>query len=503
MTAPTPPEPAVSLTRVADRPRRLVAALLALAVVVGGLAAAPAGGTRPVPRLHREGRWLVDHLGRVVLLHGVNAVYKLEPYAPPATPAGFTDADAAWLADHGFNSVRLGALFAGVRPQVDHIDAGYLDAIGRVADLLARHHIWTLFDFHQDMFNERFQGEGFPGWAVNQPATGAMPPPTFGFPGNYLTPQVSEAFDSFWLDRDNLIERYAGAWQAVARRFADQPYSMGYDLMNEPWPGSQYPTCATPQGCPVFDTQVLQPTWRRLTTTIRQADPNNLVWYEPEVLFNFGAQTNMGPVADDNVGLSWHDYCLPAAALHAQGFTDLPACPQLHDLVWDHQDTARARMGTTSLVTEFGASDDLADLTQVTARADAHLTGWQYWQYKEWADPTTESQDSGGQGLFRDDADLATLKRDKARILVRTYPQATAGIPTVLSFDPDSGDFSYTYTPRPAAGPTEIFVSPLHYPHGYRIEVIGATVTSPPGAHLVTLRNLPGATEVAVHVRAD
>ncbi|MFT4046660.1 MAG: hypothetical protein QM661_08190 [Solimonas sp.] len=28
-------------------------------------------------------------------------------------------------------------------------------------------------------------------------------------------------------------------------------------------------------------------------------------------------------------------------------------------------------------------------LKQATAAADAQLIGWQYWQYKNWADPTT------------------------------------------------------------------------------------------------------------------
>lgn len=52
-----------------------------------------------------------------------------------------------------------------------------------------------------------------------------------------------------------------------------------------------------------------------------------------------------------------------------------------------------------------------------------------------------------------------------------TYPQATAGVPQKLRFDPVSGDFHYRYQPREADGPTEIFVSPLHYPNGYDITV--------------------------------
>src|ERR1700740_2979116 len=55
--------------------------------------------------LHRDGAFMVDADNRVVLLHGVNAVWKLAPYSPPDTAAGFTAADAAFLAANGFNVV--------------------------------------------------------------------------------------------------------------------------------------------------------------------------------------------------------------------------------------------------------------------------------------------------------------------------------------------------------------------------------------------------------------
>jgi len=463
--------------------------------------AAPAAVGTPV-QLRRDGRYMVDDKNRIVLLHGVNAVWKLKPYFPPSDAAGFTPADADWLRDHGFNNVRLGTIFAGVMPEEGRIDANYLRQVDRVVQLLASRGIWVMLDFHQDLYNERFGGEGFPEWAVHD--DGIPSDVSFGFPGNYFHPATTRAFDNFWSNTANLWDHYRDAWMAVAAKWRNQPYLMGYDLMNEPYPGSEFATCANPVGCPAFDDLKLQAMYQHVLTGIRSVDPLNLVWLEPNFVFNGGARTFLGfltPLDDANLGFSWHKYCLLGVVLHSQGFEDLPGCEQWHQIVSDNAEEAIGQIGATTLVTEFGASDDLADIDQVMRQTDAQFTGWQYWHYKEWGDPTTESQESGGQGMFADDADLSTVKVDKLKLLERTYPQYTAGVPLELSFDVATGEFRYRYTPRDAGGPTEIYVPvALHYPGGYKIEVSGATARSVPGASRVVLENEPGAKEVQVTI---
>jgi hypothetical protein len=95
----------------------LLAAVLTLtlsATLTGvSTSAATADPPPPVPRLQREGRNLVDQFGRIVIVHGLNFVWKKAPYAPPDTAEGFTATDAQWLYDHGFNGARLGILWPG------------------------------------------------------------------------------------------------------------------------------------------------------------------------------------------------------------------------------------------------------------------------------------------------------------------------------------------------------------------------------------------------------
>lgn len=453
-------------------------------------------------RLQREGRWMVDSQNRIVLLHGVNAVWKLAPYFAPNDPAGFTAADADWLKEHGFNSVRLGVLFSGVMPKQGVIDTDYLRQTDRVVQLLASRGIWVLFDFHQDLYSERFGGEGFPDWAVYD--DGVPNPFDAGFPANYIMPGTMRTFDNLWANRNGIWDDYRDAWMAVARQWASQPYSMGYDLINEPHPGSSAFICYTPfLGCQDFDSNKLQAFQSHVMAGIRQVDPKNLVWFEPNVNFSTGPgiPTQLGtltPLVDANLGFSWHNYCSQAALLHAYGATDVPGCEQEHSSVFDLAETAVTRLGATTLVSEFGASDDLPDIRQVADQADQRLTSWQYWHYKGWNDPTSEDPTGAVQSLFEHDDDLSSVKMGKLKILERAYPQATAGMPLALSFNIDNATFSYRYKPRTAGAPTEIHMPALHYPKGYRVTVSGGRVISAANARTLVIENLPAAVEVNV-----
>ena len=76
---------------------------------------AAGAGAAPQPPLAHEGRWFTDAKGRVVILHGLNMVYKVGSYRP--ADAGFGADDARFLRRHGFNTIRLGIIYKGLEPK--------------------------------------------------------------------------------------------------------------------------------------------------------------------------------------------------------------------------------------------------------------------------------------------------------------------------------------------------------------------------------------------------
>ncbi|HKC27857.1 MAG TPA: cellulase family glycosylhydrolase [Jatrophihabitans sp.] len=481
--------------------------LTAATVVAGGSAA----GTPPPDAgfagsgLAQTGRWVTDASGRVVVLHGVNQVFKVAPYEPAAD--GFGDDDAAFLAQNGFDAVRVGVIWAAVEPQPGVYDDGYLTSIEATVRTLARHGIVSLLDFHQDLYNEKFQGEGAPAWAVQD---GGLPNPPLGFPGNYLgNPAEWRTWDQFWRnarasDGVGLQNHYAHAWAHVAARFARDAAVAGYDVMNEPWPGSAGEVCATPfVGCRTFDANALTSFFRRVDTAIRSVDPAHTVYVEPNVLFSQSQRTYLGAIGDPRVGLSFHDYC---STEELTGNNLL--CPQQDAGIVSAANRYAQAHAMPPLLTEFGATTDLANIREMVSLADKYRLGWLEWAYTG-NDKTSSSPD--GQALVLDPSKPpsgANVRTDKLKALAQPYPQVVAGTPVAWSFA--GGVFRLTYSTaradghgRFAAGArTRIAVPAIHFPNGYRVTVTGARIVSAPDAPELLLSTSAGATTVQVSVRS-
>ncbi|MEB3019825.1 cellulase family glycosylhydrolase [[Mycobacterium] crassicus] len=468
----------------------------------GTLDGAPAGD--PYTGLSTNGHWFTDDDGRVVLLHGVNQVYKIPPFEPGAD--GFSDDDAAFLAANGFNVVRVGVIWAGVEPEPGVYDSDYLASVNETVQTLARHGIRSILDFHQDLYSSTFGGEGAPEWATQ---TGGLDNPDYGFPVNYLlNPAQNHAWDAFWSnakasDGIGLQNHYAQSWQHVANYFKGESSVAGYELINEPWPGSQVGSIAF--GSPHFDEQTLTPFYNQLASAIRSVDPNTPVFYEPNISSVVGMPTHLGTVDDDNTAFSFHSYCLQAVVAQI-GF----GCEAWADSIIGHSlDYADAR-DMPVFLSEFG--NNPFGLTGVMAAANHAQIGWTKWEYTDLNDITTTG---GGRGSLVYDPSLPptgdNVNQPVLAMLAQPYPQVIAGTPGAWSFDAVSsggdGTFQFSYSTAMAGGSgsfaagaqTQIAMPVTAYPDGYQVSVTGGHVVSQ-GSVLIIASD-PGATSVDVVVK--
>jgi len=474
----------------------------------------------PPTALHQVGRWLVDTQGRAVILHGVNQVNKLPPYLPSAI--GFGADDVAAIAGEGFNTVRTGLAHKGFVPAPGVYDAAYLDDLAATIDLLTAQGIYVLIDFHQDLFNERYQGQGMADWATidSSPTDPTLVPScNKGFPGNIFSCGfLWEACDRFLGLNGHppeigprsltLREEFADAWRQVATRFRDDPLVFGYDLLNEPYPGTATLACMTPAGCPGATDAELTAFSNLVAQAVREVDPDTIVFYEPFATnFNPGFATHHGDVDAGNVGFSFHLY----ACLTTPGPTTAPAeaseaCRRPEQQVFTNAEAHARTFAHTPLLTEFGATDDLPSLERLAGLADANMMGWQYWAWWN-RDPCC---DRSYEGIIDDPVNPPTpdhLKEPKLDALVRPYPRAVAGTPLGWSWDRASRRFTFAYATAPVDGSvapgavTEVWVPRRHFPAGYDVvDLHGAQVTSASDAERLELVALPGATTVSFGV---
>ncbi len=493
------------------RPSR-AASLLAAAVLIAALATdassivapptALAAAVGPVLPLSHTDTWFTDVDGRVVILHGLNQVYKVPPYEPSAD--GFGDDDAAFLAANGFNAMRVGVIWAAVEPQPGIYDDTYLASIALTVQTLAAHGVLSLLDFHQDMYNEVFQGEGAPAWAVQ---SGGLPNPQLGFPGNYFAnPAQDFAWNSFWRnapasDGVGLQDHYARTWAHVAGYFRGNPGVFGYEVLNEPWPGLVWEPCANPVvGCLLNDAK-LRTFYNRVAPAIRGADSTTLMFFEPNVLFSEVIHTDLGNVNDPKTAFSFHDYC----AIESEFQKDI-TCSQQDQAVFNNARRYTGIHHIPALLTEFGATNDLANLAGVLQRADQDRTGWLEWAYTG-NDKTSSSPTD--QALVFDPSQPPTgsnVNTAKLAVLAAPYPQVIAGTPKSWSFS--SGTFKLSYSTERVDhqgrfSPTEqtnISVPPVQYPSGYHVTVTGGQVVSAANAPVLTVVANAGADSVDVTV---
>jgi endoglycosylceramidase len=433
------------------RVRRALCALLAALAL-------PASAHAAVDQLTIRDGQLRDAHGRRVVLHGVNVVYKLAPYLPD-----FTRADARRVRGWGMNAIRLGVSWRALEPARGAVDAGYVARLRKLVRLAGDEGLWVLVDMHQDVWSERYGGEGAPDWATLDDGQPFMPAP---FPYGYLQPAVGRALTSFWTNRDSIRSEYVRAYAALAGALAHERAVIGYDAFNEPVCELALAPCALPPK-PEAAAQYLEPFYRELVPALRRADSDSPTFYEDWLTTDFGYPFSVR-APSSGLGLSYHVYCGQPIRMDP--------CPTQERQALSQGVIAARVNHAAPLVTEFGATEKLGVLRRVADGADAAGVGWLYWQYKTYDDPTTSAASEGP-----DAESLVTpggaVKAAKARTLARAYPQRIAGHDARWTYRASDGRFTLRWTAVRGAD-TVIALPALAYPHGFAVRAAGVRVVS-------------------------
>ncbi len=407
----------------------------------------------------------VDAFGRQVIFSGFNYVDK--------NPAGnylIKDSVEVYtrFRNWGINCLRLGLIWDGVEPEPGKYDEKYLDAMEKKVKWAGDNHIYIMLDMHQDLYSRKFS-DGAPLWATLddlQPhQTGAIWSDAYLISG-----AVQHSFDNFWANKPvsdgvGVQDHYINMWKHVAKRFSRYKNVIGYDIMNEPFNGSnanmvlpliltEYAkilaeeTGQAPPGEqelmmmwadeqsrlkvlkklekadkysriidaaiePVkqFETTNLQSFYQRATDAIRLADSTHIIFLEHGYFSNTGIRTSIEPVKCKNgeresqQAYAAHAYDLIVDTKEADNQSN-----ERVELIFSRIQETSKRMNVPVLIGEWGAfyameASSIPPARFILSLFERFKFGNTYWAY---------GSTMGSKACFKE-------------ALLRPFPQFTAG----------------------------------------------------------------------------
>jgi len=417
------------------------------------------------------------------------------------------------MADWGFNCLRLGIIWDGLAPEPGKFNEEYLRKIDGQIRWAKRSGLYVLLDMHQDLFSVKYS-DGAPAWATldeNQPhtATGAVWSDAY-----FTSSAVQKAFDNFWAnalapDGVGVQDHYARAWAYVARRYANDPAVIGYDLMNEPFegtPGARMqvavmaklaealaaragPTTYSPEalmqrwgtaegrhdlvqmlrdmdlfrqmlevaepGSQEFERNKLAPMYRLVSRVIREVDSNHILFLEPSISTTSGVRSALEPI----VGSEGKPDRLQAYAPHAYDMvTDTrdvaAASNERVELIFTRHGETAKRLGLPMLVGEWGAYYNSADAYPAARFVGSQLEKLRcsdtYWSYTK-----------------------ELVKAAFLAAIARPYPMEISGTLVSYSADFDRAKFTCVWKENPAvSAPTRIYLPKPFIGSKHRIKLL-------------------------------
>lgn len=388
--------------------------------------------------VHTKGTLLYDSAWHPLMLHGLNLMNKTEGEHWSGIDKATFDSIKSW----GMNCVRLGIFWDGLEPKPGAIDTNYFHHLDSCLVWAKEDGIYILLDMHQDLYSQKYNGDGAPDWACldegkpNTVAGGSWDDAYF------TSPAIQTSFDSFWenkkaFDSVGVQDHLVNVWKTVAARYANNPLVVGYDLMNEPFIGSGINQVqqtyfkilldtlqrnksyhisneqalmqlwmspdgrakmmkmmddtilfkrmmdATEPIYAAFEEKYLQPFYEKAFAAIHQVDTNHLLFLEPSVSANIGVKSYLKNTFGKYMVYAPHTYDIVTDTKDQAAFS----IPRLKLILGRHQQK-REQLNVPMVMGEWGAFYD-ADSTIIPEAKfilhtmDSIQCGNMYWAYQK------------------------------------------------------------------------------------------------------------------------
>jgi endoglycosylceramidase len=386
-----------------------------------------------------DGTLFRDQHQRELILNGINLIIK-DPGM--GYMCGMTQDDFKKIGDWGFNVVRLGIIWDGLEPEPGVYNDSMFQCLDNCINWCREYGLYVILDMHQDLYSVRFS-DGAPEWATitdNQPhQTGAVWSDAY-----LISPAVQTAFDHFWKntpasDGVGIQDHYAQLWKYIAKRYANEPAVIGYDLMNEPFIGSEarafFPAmveaymdifqeqiretgmeagqlmemwghpegramilenltdtaiyskvvCAVQEMNQAFESTVLMNMYTRVSKAIREVDTNHIIFLEHSYFSNPGVPSGIRRItysdgtAEEKLAYAPHGYDL---VVDTKAYTN--ASNARVGYLFNHTYRTSKRLNMPMLVGEWGAFNGMdssfVDQTRfILEKFENYKCGQTYW----------------------------------------------------------------------------------------------------------------------------
>merc|ERR1719300_895457 len=427
---------------------------------------------------------IIDQYGRERLFHGTNVVQKTAPFIPITSHFdarySFVEDDAKLMASMGYNTIRLGVLWAGLEPVEGEYNMTYLEQVVECVNTAEKYGIHPVLDMHQDVFNRRFCGNGVPDW-VPQPPKFNFPYPieveyevdengypsredcdSVQWPNYHFSTSLSHSVGNLYSNYNNLLDKFAAFWGLVAETFAERDVVIGYELMNEPWCGDIYkdPTLLFPG---IADRVNLEPMYDRLGEEIRKHDQDHIILFEAVTWEVTGIGEAIGFTHPPG-GLEYSNRSI--LAFHNSVQTQIASHEEVYDFKWQEIQ----RLGIAGFVTETG--DCCLDLADEISKWGFSWHHWAYKLYGAW------TWDSHGLWNLGDDNNYdcptveTCLNWERAKFFARVYPEALNGQGHYFNFDDATSEAVLVFQPSGSPEPSLVKVPvAFRYPDGFQVSI--------------------------------